>query len=230
MTVSTARLGQAAGVATGVAGAIFVAVQVNHPAMTVESVATTDWVVRNSAKTAMSALALAGITGIYLTQRARAGLLGLVGYLVLSAGYFLMFGTTFLAAFALPSLVHTDPTWTGNVVEAAFKGHPAGDIGALSAVFAATGGAYILGGLLFGIATYRAGVLNRWAAALLAVGNVSTAALAFLPQSFNRPLAIPTGLALIGLGVSLWRTHGLRHAASADTLAAMPVRPAMSSR
>ena len=33
----------------------------------------------------------------------------------------------------------------------------------------------------------------------------ATAALAVLPESFNRPLAVPTGIALIGLGVSLWR-------------------------
>ena len=32
MTVTTTRLGQAAGIATAVGGAIFVAVQVNHPA------------------------------------------------------------------------------------------------------------------------------------------------------------------------------------------------------
>jgi hypothetical protein len=34
---------------------------------------------------------------------------------------------------------------------------------------------------------------------------VATAALAVLPEAFNRPLAVPEGIALIGLGVSLWR-------------------------
>ncbi|MDQ1659985.1 MAG: hypothetical protein QOD41_5068, partial [Cryptosporangiaceae bacterium] len=29
-----------------------------------------------------------------------------------------------------------------------------------------------------------------------------------LPQSFERPLAFPTGVALAGLGYSLWRTAG----------------------
>ena len=61
------------------------------------------------------------------------------------------------------------------------------------------------GGLLFGIALFRARVLARWAAVLLSVGTVATLALAFLPESFNRPLAVPTGVALIGLGISLWR-------------------------
>jgi hypothetical protein len=109
---------------------------------------------------------------------------------------------------------------TGDVVAAAFKGGTDGDIGALTAVFAVTGACYVLGGLLFGIATFRAGILSRWAAALLAVGNVATAALAVLPQSFNRPLAIPTGLALIGLGVSLWRDQGAASVTSATTTSA----------
>jgi hypothetical protein len=64
---------------------------------------------------------------------------------------------------------------------------------------------YSLGGLLFGIALFRAGVLARWACVLLAYGTTSALALAVLPESFNRPFAVPTGVALIGLGVSLWR-------------------------
>ena len=55
------------------------------------------------------------------------------------------------------------------------------------------------------IAILRTGVLARWAAVLLSVATVSTAALAVLPEAFNRPLAVPEGVALIGLGTSLWR-------------------------
>jgi hypothetical protein len=52
---------------------------------------------------------------------------------------------------------------------------------------------------------FRARVLARWAAVLLAVSTVGTAALAVLPESFNRPLAVPEGVAMVGLGISLWR-------------------------
>ena len=230
MTVSTARLGQAAGIAAAAAGAIFIAVQIKHPAMTVESATTADWVVRNTAKAIMAVLALAGITGMYLRQRAKVGVLGLVGYLALSAGYFLMFGTEYLAAFALPTLAHTDPGWAGDVIQAAFGGTPTGDIGALKAVFALTGAGYVVGGLLFGIATYRAGILTRWAAVLLAVGNVSTLALAVLPPSFNRPLAVPTGVALIGLGVSLWRDQRRPATGAVTDAVNLQARPAVSVR
>ena len=167
----------------------------------------------------MAALALAGITGLYLRQRAKVGLVGLVGYLILSAGYLLMFGTEFLATFALPTTAKTAPGWTSDVVVAAFGGTPTGDIGALSVVFAVTGACYVLGGLVFGISTYRARILARWAAVLLAVGNVSTLALSVLPDSFNRPMAVPTGIALIGLGVSLWRDQRREAASTVPTAA-----------
>lgn len=205
MTVTTTRLGQAAGIATAVAGAIFVLVQINHPAMVGASATTTDWVLRSTAKTVMSALVLAGITGIYLRQRAKVGLLGLAAYLLLSVGYLAMFGTEFLAAFVLPTVAQTSPGYVNDVIVAAAGGTATGDIGLMQVVLYATAAGYVGGGLLFGITTFRAGVLARWAAALLAVGNVSTLALAALPESFNRPLAVPTGIALIGLGVSLWR-------------------------
>jgi hypothetical protein len=45
---------------------------------------------------------------------------------------------------------------------------------------------------------------------LLALATVSTAALAVLPMSFNRPFAVPAGVALIGLGVSLWHSQQAR--------------------
>ena len=92
-----------------------------------------------------------------------------------------------------------------NVVVAAFGGTPAHSIGGMQTLFVIAGLAYLVGGLLFGIALFRAHIVARWAAALLAVGTVATVALKVLPQSFNRPMAVPTGIALIGLGISLWR-------------------------
>ena len=70
-------------------------------------------------------------------------------------------------------------------------GTPAGDIGGMQTVLNLGGLGYIVGGLIFGIALFRTGILARWAAALLAVGALSTAALAVLPESFNRPIAVP---------------------------------------
>ena len=76
MTITHTTLGKAAGLAAVAAGALFIAVQINHPPMEVASVSTTEWVVRNSMKVVMAVLALAGITGMYLRQVRQAGLLG----------------------------------------------------------------------------------------------------------------------------------------------------------
>ena len=77
----------------------------------------------------------------------------------------------------------------------------------MQTVFVLSSVGYLAGGCLFGIALFRARVLARWASALLVAGTVATLALAVLPESFNRPLAVPTGVALIGLGISLWRAQ-----------------------
>jgi hypothetical protein len=79
---------------------------------------------------------------------------------------------------------------------------------------------FLVGGLVFGIALFRARVLARWAAALLAVGSVATVFLPLLPQLNDRLFAVPIGAALIGLGYSLWT--GLRPAAASNS-AAVPV-------
>lgn len=221
MTISAASLSRAAGAATVVAGAIFIAVQIKHPPMDVSSVETTEWVVRSYAKVVMSALALAGITGMYLRQFRQSGLLGLAGYLIFMAGYLAMFSVEVIAAAVLPGLTATEPGYVDDVVVSAAGGAPAGDIGGLQTVLNLSGIGYMAGGLLFGIALFRTRVLARWAAALLAVGTAGTAALAVLPESFNRPVAVPVGVALIGLGVSLWRNH---EDSSPETVPTSPAR------
>jgi hypothetical protein len=205
MTITATGLTKTAAAAAAVAGSIFIAVQIGHPGSDAFTTETAQWVARSCAKTVMAVLALAGITGMYLRQHRKAGVLGLAGYLVFAVGYFAMFGVELIAATVLPNLVHTEPGFVNDVVAAATGGTPNGDIGGLQTLFNVAGAGYILGGLLFGIALFRTGVLARWAAALLAVSTVSTAALAVLPEAFNRPLAVPEGIALIGLGVSLWR-------------------------
>jgi hypothetical protein len=205
MTITTTGLTRAAGISAAAAGLIFMAVQINHPAMDVSSVATTEWVVRNTAKVVMAALALVGITGMYLRQVRQVGVLGLIGYLLFGAGYLLMFSSEVISAYVLPGLANVAPGYVNDILAAAAGGTPVGDIGAMSTVLAVAGVGYMLGGLVFGIALFRAAILARWASALLAVATVATASLAVLPESFNRPMAVPVGLALLGLGVSLWR-------------------------
>ena len=205
MNITSRGLTQAAGAAAAVAGTIFVAVQVNHPAEAAFDTQTTEWVVRCTAKAVMTVLALVGITGMYLRQHRQSGPLGLVGFVVFAFGYVTLFSVEVIAAAVLPSLLDANHGYVMDVVSAAAGGKPEGDIGGIQVVLNVAGAGYILGGLLFGIALFRTGILPRWASALLAVSTVSTAALAVLPEAFNRPFAVPEGIALIGLGVALWR-------------------------
>lgn len=205
MNITSSSLTKAAGAAAAAAGAIFIAVQIGHPHLDATSIQTPQMAVRDTLKVLMAALALAGITGMYLSQVRRNGVLGLVGYLVLSAGYLMIMGTAYVAAFVMPTVAASNPGYANDVIHVAITGgSPAGDIGALATVAHVQGIAYLVGGLLFGIALFRARVLARWAAVLLAVGGAVSAALSVMPDAFYRLLAFPNGIAMIGLGVSLW--------------------------
>lgn len=109
----------------------------------------------------MGALALAGITGIYLRQVRQMRVLGLVGFFLFAAGYLLLFATEVIAALVLPALTDKAPGFVNDVVVASAGGTATGDIGHLQILFNLTGACYILGGLIFGIALFRARVLAR---------------------------------------------------------------------
>ena len=206
MTVTTTSLTRAAGAAAIAAGSIFIGVQIGHPNLDAASITTAEVVVRDALKVLMAALAVAGLTGMYLSQVRRHGLLGLVGYLLLVPAYLLIMCTTFAAAFVLPVVAGTDPAYVTDVIAATTGGTPTGDIGPLGLLIQVQGFAYLAGGVVFGIALYRARVLARWASALLALGGVVTVVLSLMPDAFYRLLAFPNGIAMIGLGWSLWRT------------------------
>jgi hypothetical protein len=204
MTITPNILTRWAGLAAVAAGVIFIGVQINHPYLDASSITTTEMVIRDSLKVLMTVLALVGLTGMYLRQVRQSGVLGLIGYVLISTCYLVIMCTSFAAAYVLPSIAGTDTSYVNDVTAAATNRHAVGDIGLLQQAIAVQGVGYLLGGLLFGIALYRARVLARWAAALLAVGGVVSAALAVMPDAFYRFLAFPNGIAMIALGYSLW--------------------------
>jgi hypothetical protein len=139
---------------------------------------------------------LLGMAGLYTRQVEAAGWLGLVGYLLLSLFFALTLAFQFAEAFISPLLVTTAPTFVEGLLGIA-NGHPTEmNLGALPAIYLLTGlVGCVLGGLLFGIATLRAGILPRWPAGLLAFAAVSPPLLAWLlPHPLERILAVPTGI------------------------------------
>lgn len=226
MTITSSRLTAAAGACAAAAGAIFIAVQVNHPPVDLAHLGTTELFVRETAKAAMAVLAMIGFTGIFVSHHRRVGVLGLVGYLLLMMGYLAMFAIQVIVGYVLPVVAASDPDYARALVDEALGGPAGGQIGHVHELLLISGVGYAFGGLLFGIALFRARVVARWAAALLAYGTTSALLLAVLPQSFSRPFAVPVGVALIGLGVSTWR-HARRPAAGTSpvvTPAAAAVR------
>jgi hypothetical protein len=223
MTITTTTLTRAAGVAAVVGGLLYIGVQINHPHLDLALVTTTEWKVRQTMKVLFASLSLVGITGMYLRQMTRAGLLGLIGYVVLATGFLLMLSTEVIGVVVVPTIAGTSPGYVTDVLAVAVPGgHATGDIGLMVALGKVTGFSYLIGGLLFGIALFRARVLARWAAALLAVGGVAPLGILVLPQVNFRLFAIPTGVAMVGLGLSLWREQ--------RTPAALPIPSTVSSR
>ncbi len=133
--------------------------QINHPQLDATFVTTAEWSVRQSLKVLMSVLALAGITGMYLRQVRQSGLLGLIGYAVFAAGYLIMLSVEVIGLVILPTLAHTAPAYVTDVLAVATNGQAAGDIGLMQVLSLVSGLTYMAGGLLFGIALFRANIL-----------------------------------------------------------------------
>ncbi len=203
MKITIPKLIRWAGLCAVVAGIIFAGIQPIHPPDVLASVNTTAWSIITPIKTVMALLFLLGITGLYARQVKKTGWLGLVGYLVFSLCWSLELGFIFAEAFIIPPLASAAPKF----VEGFFgivNGHPVEmNLGLLPALYAFMSITYLLGGLLFGIASFRAGILPRWAGALLAVTAVLTPLAALLPHAIQRFAAVPVGVAVACLGYTL---------------------------
>jgi len=207
MKLSNENILRLAGLSAVIAGLCYVSVGVFHPANVASAVTSTRWEIVHVVACAMCFFGLVGMAGLYARQSLKSGWLGLVGYLLLSLWLVMIMGFSFVEAFVLPHVAASSPelvrSWMGM-----FNG-PAGtfDLGALPTIWTLTAPAYILGGLLFGIATFRAGILPRWAGALLALSTVLAPVAALLPNASQPKTAIPMGVALAWLGYALWSEH-----------------------
>jgi hypothetical protein len=192
------------GLAAIAAGVIFIVIQPIHPPDELASVSTSTWALIQTLKFSMGLLGLIGLTGIFARQVEESGWLGLAGYLLLSGFYALTTVFAFIEAYVAPVLVVDAPKFIDNILGLAF-GNYSPNIGAIGGFYAVAGIMFLLGGLLLGIATFRAGVLPRWAGALLIFGAVSPPVLSiFITHPANRLLSAPISLALIWLGYSVF--------------------------
>lgn len=188
-----------------VAGIIFAGIQPIHPPDFLASVTTGAWAIIMPLKTVMCLFFLIGLTGLYARQVEEAGWLGLAGYLLFSLSWAINMAFIFAEAFILPVLATAAPQFVESFL-GIVNGFPGEmNIGALPTIYGLSGFVgYMLGGLLFGIATFRAGILPRWPAGLLAVSAALTPAAALLPHEIQRLAGMPVGIAIAWLGYALW--------------------------
>jgi len=135
---------------------------------------------------------------------------------------------TFVEVFVLPQIAGDAPQFVDDYLGVPAGVSAQGDVGTLPLFFTVVSGLYLLGGLLLGIAVFRAGILQRGAAALLAGGTVLSLTAAVLPHSVGRYAAVPVGMAMVWLGWSLWsgqratpsQSGGQRHSFRRDAVSA----------
>lgn len=221
--MTTSALMRLAGVSAMAAGIIFAGIQPIHPPDFLPSVTTTAWATIMPVKLLMCLLFLLGFTGLYARQVEETGWLGLAGFLMLSVTWVLQAAFIFAETFILPVLVVPSPQFVESFL-GIVNGFPGEmNIGTLPAVYGLAGLLYMLGGLLFGIATFRAAILPRWAAGLLAVAAVVTPAAALLPHAIQRFAGIPVGIAVALLGYTLFSERRVKSSeAVPDQRTALP--------
>ena len=202
MTAST--LMQLAGLSAMLAGLCMVVMGLFHPVNVPEAVTTATWVNVHIAATAMSFFGLFGMAGLYARQAEKSGWLGLMGFVLMSLWFGLVMPFSFMEAFILPRLATVLPEFVAGFL-GMFTGVPSEiDLGILPTLWNISGPMFILGPLLFGIATFRARVLPRWAGGLLAVGALLIPVGGMVPAEYQSEVAlIPVALALTWLGFAL---------------------------
>jgi hypothetical protein len=201
--MNTKNLIRWAGLSAMVAGICFVVVGLLHPPNILSSVSTTRWVIVHAVAIALSLFGLPGITGVYARQAHAAGWLGLAGYLLFSLWLVLIFAFTFFEVFVLPLLVTEAPTFAAGFL-GIFTGSTEMNVGGLAALWGLSDALFALGGLVFGIATFRAGILPRWAGGALTIAIILAPVSALLPNELRPLVAVPIGFAFAGLGYALW--------------------------
>jgi len=193
-----------AGVSAMVTGIIFAGIQPIHPPDVLASVTTSAWASITTLKTVMCLFGLFGMAGLYARHVEQTGWLGLAGYLLLTSFYAVQMCFAFIEPLILPLLATESPKFVAGFL-GILTGTPSEvSLGAIPVVYGLVAALYLLGTLLFGIAIFRARILSRWAAGLLAVSGPLAIIMTLIGHPIDRVAAVPMGVSLIWLGYALW--------------------------
>jgi hypothetical protein len=148
---------------------------------------------------------LLALTGLYLVQRKETGVLGVVGYALNTIGLVGTFGLDLTSNWVLPYLSPEQ----GTALLA----------GATGKLLLAASVVFLLGVVLFGIATWRAGRLPAVAMALYVAGLLPVALRTVVPSPVVNVGLLITTVGTVWLATALWGVA----AASTNTQDAEPV-------
>ncbi|WP_376792494.1 hypothetical protein [Thermoflexus sp.] len=161
-------------------------------------------------------ISLLGLIGVHARQAEKAGVLGLIGFVVSFVSSAALSGPLLLIeGIVLPGLAQSE------IAEAALT--PTGPVfgGLLEPILLGTLYAFGIGYVLFGIATIRAGVLPRWAAASLIAGTPLAIFTPPLPAIFLAIGGVLIGVAYLWLGYAVLSSTGEGMRESQPTMAKM---------
>jgi hypothetical protein len=157
--------------------------------------ASTSWIILNLLEFLLLAAMSLGLVGAHVRQAEKTGVVGLIGFLAFFLGAAMMSGLLWSGAFIFP--------WLATEAQPGLlEAEPSGTV---VVGFLLTFVLLSVGGLLFGFASLRAGVLPRGAGVLLMVGGVLGSALDLLNLPFS---AVVIGASLAWVGYALWSGSG----------------------
>ena len=202
--ISKEALMRLAGFSAFLAGLAIVVMGMFHPANEPVFVTTPVWIIVHIFATSLGFFGVLGLTGLYVRQVEKAGWLGLIGFFLFSAWLALVGMLSFVEAALLPQLASEFPPFVAGFL-GMFTGIPGQvNLGALPLLWTISTPMLILGSLLFAIATFRARVLSRWGAALLALGSLMVPFSALVStETAAKIIMVPMGLGLAWMGYAL---------------------------
>jgi hypothetical protein len=163
--------------------------------------ATDTWIILDMFFLVAIMLIFLGLLGLYSRQAEHAGIFGLLAFVVALSGTAMLFGFIWTGTFILPYLASAGPEF----VDPGFL--DADPSGTLMSGVILTFGLFVIGWVLFGLSSLRAGVLPRGASVLLMFGAVFFFVLFMLVLP---GATVVFSVALAWMGYALWSGAGER--------------------
>ena len=197
--MSTTKLIRWSGLISILAGVLYALGALLHPVgEDLGAYASPKWVPAHQVYWVSAMLMLFGLVGLYARQVEKSGWLGLVGFVLAFIGTAFVGSIFFMASTVLPLIAAETPALFDQAAAP-----PA--LGVLVVVLG-----YIVGYIVFGIATMRAGVLPRWSGLLLIIGSAMFLISEAVPLNASLSHLIVTigdvifGAGFVWMGFALW--------------------------